>query len=76
METLDERSSGMEVPISLAVEKLTRLVAECDKMIALWHRICSEGVTSDDEVEEVLMLATEAWKDKRRAEAALAELLT
>jgi len=71
MNTNDDNKYTM-LARSLTVKNLISQIDECDKMIDMWKRSLRElelGYTSEDEVEDLLALATEALKDKKSFEA-------
>ena len=57
--------------VMYATDQLVKLISECDVMLDVWREEMATGKVS----EESTLLATEALKDKKTAEAALEELL-
>ena len=60
-----------QITIMYATDQLVKLLDECNVMLNMWREEIAAGGASD----ETQMLAAEALKDKRAAEAALDELL-
>ena len=60
-----------QLTVMYATDELVKLIAECDVMLAKWSEEAAAGRVNS----ETRMLAAEALKDKRTAEAALDDLL-
>ena len=61
-----------QLTIMCAIDELIKLIAECDTMLATWRdEVKFFGVAKD----EPRIIAAEALKDKRAAEAALEEIM-
>ena len=60
-----------QLTVMYATDELVRIINECDIMLDMWRKEVATGQAS----KETRMIAAEAMKDKRAAEAALDKLL-